>query len=140
MTAPQPKFNISVEYPQTGKAEPAKSKVISASGAHEFVLKSADLSGLDNPTVICTEDEQTGDYDIKLILQKKEEPYFNITLEYPQSGKQSTGSTPKFTGPGSHRAMLSSSADISSLANPCVECTQDDNGDFNIKFILRNRA
>ena len=137
MTAPQPKFNISVEYPQTGKDEPAITNIISASGSHEFVLASADLSELGRPNVICTEDHETGDYDIKLVLHKRE-PYFNITLEYPQSGK-APASTPKFTGPGSHLAALSPSADLAGLDNPCVECTQDGNGDFNIKFILKKR-
>ena len=134
-------FTITVLYPKTGQTEPATSNPLSDFGMHQFQLTSPDFSSLGPPEVICTEDD-SGHYDVKLILRNGEpekEPDFNLSLEYPQNGK-GPGSTPIFSGPGSHRTMLSESADLRGLDNPSVETTQDALGNVNIKFMLRKRT
>ncbi|HYI92334.1 MAG TPA: hypothetical protein VEX68_02215 [Bryobacteraceae bacterium] len=134
-------FTITVLYPKTGQTEPATSNPLSEFGPHEFQLTSPDFSSLGPPEVICTEDA-TGHYDVKLILQNgvpEKEPDFKLSLEYPQNGK-GPGSTPTFSGPGSHLAMLSESADLNGIGNPAVETTQDKDGNINIKFMLRKHT
>ena len=137
MTAPKPTFTISVQYPKPGTDELATSHVISTFGSHQFQLNTPDFSQLGNPEIVCVDDEATGNYDIKLVLHKKE-PAFKIALEYPQTGVQTTGKA-ELVGAGIHTAMLPPSTDFSGLDNPSVEINRDAAGDFNIKFILKNR-